>query len=483
MTSKKLLVLAMASALQLVGMPSAIAHWCNNIFTAPARMVVKPETPTVFLSGTNAATLRVYVRNNFPHTLFNLRLRGNATGYTIDVSPKAHTARPSQNVSFLLTITPSGGATGDVDVTNLNLQVAFRQSPPYGWQDGSDCRVKQTPTLALLEARSVWGAEGSGDDCGNNQSASLTAATLADLFPTSKLPAGSPTFGRTGIQQLISFFGYRFCYSSSGGWRSSGSDCPSAKPEGSPWTSVEQFGQNCMRAGVELAVRKGALGSELQAARDAAINAMKAGSDQHKCLAAVVGGYLWRDATSKAPFTAALSTISTNCQNAAKRIVDGGAALSCASGWPHHERAACAAAEGLRDNDGPVTSILVANAGDGQAPSPVDGYDGHYYAYMLRIVAAHREATTGTIPFYPDAGRPTIDGGVMPPNPDQGVPASDHGSSPPADTGTTANTDGGTVKSASGGCQVVAKGHGASWLLLLCGLALLRRRRARRATP
>lgn len=477
----------------------AAAHWCNNIWTAPARLVVKPEKSTVHISGGAPATLRVYVRNNFPYKLVDLQLRGAASGYTVTVAPPGHSAQPAQDVSYVLTIAPSGGGGGDVSVSSLNLQVRFRGGgSPYGWMGGGDCRVDESPSLALLTARSEYEQTGSNDDCGPNQSAALSAATLADLYPSATLGSGAPLFGRSGLEQLIHRFGYRFCYDAWGGWRCGGQDCPTAAcGEGSAWSSIEQFPQDCMRAGIELAARKTKLGSRLQAARDAAINALQGGGMEHRCLAAVVGGYLWQGASTASTFASALSGsgISTACQNAGRRVLDGSNGSSCGSGAAH-ERAACAAAEGLRGNDTPVRNVLMQSSGDGETGG---GYTGLYHAYMLHLVAAHRRESTGAVAFYPDAGGSTA------PFPDTGGPPRDQGGPPPpGDGGTTGRDvsspagdafvprqDGsppvtsdaattGLRNRLDGGCSVAAwsmTGCAAPALLLLLLAALLLRRR------
>ena len=453
----------------------AQAHWCSNIWNAPARIVVKPEKSTVFLSS-KPAKLRVYVQNNFPHRLFGLKLRGQAAGYTIMVSPSSYDIQPRQNAGFMLTITKTGaGAT--VPVSTLNLQVQFRPGQyPYDWLTGSGPQLNQQPTQAALIKASKFAFP--------TQDASLAASTLSERFPQAKLPNGM-----TGIQQVISWFGYRFCYSSGGGYRCGGQACPSPCKEGNAWTSTEQFPQNCMRAGVELAGwhARGKLGSQLSKARDGAVNALKGGgSASHKCLAAVVGGYLWQGAGGAA-LTSALSnggnTVPAGCRKAGLRALNGSNASSCGSG-SFYEKAACAAAEGLRGNDGPVKQILIPNAGDGVQPGGGD-YSSHFYAYMLHIVTAHRQAKAGKVSYYPDAGAPTT------PGKDSGGAKKDKGAKKDTgggkqDTGGAAldsaapGTDAGASGDDDGGCAVAGPAPGASLLMLALALVLARVGRRRR---
>jgi MYXO-CTERM domain-containing protein len=405
----------------------AQAHYCSNIFAGPARLVVKPERDTVYVPSGGPVIFRVYLQNNFPYKLTNVQLRGVNSSYSISVSPSSQTIYPGQNVGYTFTVSGSGGNVG---VSTLQLQVTFRQ----GTFDESESLVNQSPSETCLKAASDYypdcpcGSPTAPPNCSmpvgcpsGEQTPSLNLAMLADRFPNSELCAGSPFFRRTGQQQLIKLFGYRFCWNSSGGWACLDQDCPSPCSEDPPWTDTSQFPQDCMRAGVELAAlhARGKLGSDLGAAQAGAINAMQAGSNEHKCLAAVVGGYLWQGVTASSTLTSALNNVPPNCKAAAERAWGGGTQTDCPNmSGAYEEEAACAAAEGLRGRDGPVNSILKPKAGD-------SSYESLYYSYMLRIVSAHRRGptTVGAVSFYPDAGAPLItDGGPPPPPPDARPP-------------------------------------------------------------
>jgi MYXO-CTERM domain-containing protein len=393
--------LALSVALTVCVFPvieEASAHYCSNIFSGPARFVVKPEKTTVYVSG--PTKLRAYLQSNWPYKLFGVQMRmsGLPSGYSATVTPSSRDIQPGQNVGYDFTIS---GPTGNVTVT-ATLQVMFRLG---SWRGTSDRLVNQAPSQSSLTSSGAYNS-GSAE-----QTPSLNLGTLFDLYPAATLPAGAPTFGHTAMQQLIMMFGNRYCWDEGGTYACGAQDCPSACAEqtwGSP-NDIEQFAQDCMRAGAEIAVRKSKLGSSLQTACDGAVNALKgAGSPQHKCLAAVVGGYLCQPVVSTG-FTAALALagngVSTICQNAGLRALNGSNASSCSSGQ-YWESAACAAAEGLNNNDTPVTSILMPNAGDGNSCSSTDWHRCHYYAYMLYIVQGYRRANGGVVPFYPDAGGP-----------------------------------------------------------------------------
>jgi MYXO-CTERM domain-containing protein len=405
------------SALAVLGSSPAYAHWCSNIFGAHARFVIKPEKTTVVVSG--STQMRVYLQNNFPYRLTNVRLRGVASSYTITTSPSSRTVYPGQNVSYVLTITGNGTLSTTSSTNKLNLQMAFRLSSST-WRGDTDMFVDPNPTQSDLISGSSYSSS-LGD-----QTPSFNAATLRDLYPSATLGSTVPFFGRTGIQQLIHWFGNPFCYKYDSKWAYFDTQqCPTTQYPGVAWSSTAQFAQNCMRAGIGVGVRKSKLGSDMAAARAGAVNALSnSPSNSHKCLAAVVGGYLYQGASSST-FTSALtaSSMPTTCKNAGLRALNGSNASSCSSGQ-YYERAACAAAEGLRNNDSPVNSVLKANAGD-------NSYSSLYYSYMLFLVQAHRRGSTGYVPFYPDAGGPLLSDGTAPPPPDQAVPPPDKAVPPP----------------------------------------------------
>lgn len=438
---------ALAAALLLLG-GAALAHWCSNIFGAHARLVVKPEKTSIVV-GSTPTTLNVYLQNNFPYKLFNVEMRGNTTAYTVSVSPASQTVSPGQQVLYTFTIS---GSSGTVPVSQLALQVRIRIG---GWQGESDPFVDPSPSQADLIAGSVYGSA-LGD-----QTPSFNAATLADLYPAATIPA---LLNRSGLKQLIHWYAYRWCYNTSGNYKCGSQECPSpCDPISSSsdyWTSIEQFPQNCMRAGVDVGIRKAKLGSLLQYARDGSVYAMQGGSAEHKCLAAVVGGHLWNGASSTTTFENALNNVSAACKAAGLRALGKSSTPAACTSGAYYEKAACAAAEGLRGNDGPVKSVLIPSAGDGDS---CGAYSCLYYAYMLYLAAGDRWAQGQAPSFYPTVGpSPTQDSGTPPPPADQGVPPppkdqgvppppTDQGVPPPTDQGVTPPADqGGTASDGPG---------------------------------
>ena len=88
---------------------TAGAHWCNNIWAAPSRIVVKPEVTSINVDA-GGTKLRIYIQNNLPYALFAVELRGNASGYSVSVEPSEQDIAPGQNRAFTFTINGSAGA-------------------------------------------------------------------------------------------------------------------------------------------------------------------------------------------------------------------------------------------------------------------------------------------------------------------------------------------------------------------------------------
>jgi hypothetical protein len=456
-----ILVLVVAS----LSLPAA-AHYCSNIWTGPAKLVVKPEVSTLHVVAGQDVSLKVYLQNNFPGKLYAAKMKGTASGYTITVAPTQQDVGPGQQVLFTYTVKAT--TTADIQVSTLTMSVTFR----VGTYGPNSTLVNQNPSQSTVAAGATTYGGG-----GSQQAPSAWAAALADKFPGATLGAGTPTFGRTGLGQLISWFGYRYCYDQDAGWNCGSQNCPGACAE-QPWgdpSDIEQPAQDMMRAGVELGVRKNKLGSELQAARDGAVNAMKQGSDDHKCLAAVVGGLLWQGAASTTTFENALSTVPAGCKSAGLRALGKGSAATCTSG-SYQVMGACAAAEGLAGNDAVVTSVLIPKAGDGEKPGG-DWHENNYYAYMLYLATGARYAAGQSPTWYPAVG----------PQPDGSVTKKDGSTQPKVDQPPPRYNEAGQLipgletvgaepsgnRPGDGGCSMVARPAAAGGSLLLLALIVL----------
>ncbi|MGQ9731091.1 MAG: HEAT repeat domain-containing protein [Candidatus Zipacnadales bacterium] len=85
---------------------SAHAHLCNNIYRTPDRIIVKPERNTTTLETND--TLRIFVRNNYPTMLRNLRLIGqtDTVGVQVAITPDhIDLLKPGQKEAFTVRLT------------------------------------------------------------------------------------------------------------------------------------------------------------------------------------------------------------------------------------------------------------------------------------------------------------------------------------------------------------------------------------------
>jgi hypothetical protein len=417
MTRSPLFLFCLLLGFGLFFSQNAEAHYCSNIFTGPARLVIKPEQTSVNGPSGSSVQLKVYFQNNFPYGLHEVLLRGANSSYDVSTQPPSQEVKPGQMVAYTLTISPNGGSTGDVQVSTLDIQVHFR----HGDFGDSDPEVNQNPSQQLLLDNTFYSDP-------PDQSPTNGTTTLWEKFPNASLGGGSSyPFDWNGMQMNIAWFGYHQCFGSDdASWRCGTEDCvrngcASTVASKTVWSGTDQFPQSCMRAAVEVGAHKVKLGSLLQQAQNAALQAFR-GSNQHKCLAAVVGGHLWQGSADTSSFQSALAGAPAACQAAGLRALGQGGQQNCnqSNYW---EVAACAAAEGLRGNDGPVSSILVPNAGDG---IDVDNYSSLYYAYMLYLVTEHRYNANEPTGYYPNVA--TVDFSSPPPPPDTQQPP------PPADT-------------------------------------------------
>jgi len=108
MTTKTKLVGVVVLALTCSLVGSAVAHWSSNIFVTRARIIVKPEKDTIFLSST-PTPLRVYLQNNFPYKIrAYMRATSGSTIYPATPSSGYRDVYPGQNVSYIFNVTGSG---------------------------------------------------------------------------------------------------------------------------------------------------------------------------------------------------------------------------------------------------------------------------------------------------------------------------------------------------------------------------------------
>jgi len=89
----------------------AFGHLCNNIYNTPDRVIVKPEKPTATVVGNEE--FRVFVQNNYPTFLDNLRLAGKVDGgaVTVQVTPESvKRLKAGERFAFKVKLTSPPGA-------------------------------------------------------------------------------------------------------------------------------------------------------------------------------------------------------------------------------------------------------------------------------------------------------------------------------------------------------------------------------------
>jgi len=90
----------------------ALAHLCNNIYRTPDRVVVKPEKQVAKVEGSDE--FRVFVQNNYPTLLHNVRLAGkvDGEGVTVGLEPEAvEVLKAGERTAFTVRIAVQDGAS------------------------------------------------------------------------------------------------------------------------------------------------------------------------------------------------------------------------------------------------------------------------------------------------------------------------------------------------------------------------------------
>ncbi len=109
---------------------AAQGHLCNNIYRTPDRLVVKPERARLLVDRTEQ--FRVFVKNNYPTKLDNVRLSARIAepGFTVTVTPQAIARMlPGEKATFLVRVEVSPGAKGRKGKLEIGIsanQVGFR---------------------------------------------------------------------------------------------------------------------------------------------------------------------------------------------------------------------------------------------------------------------------------------------------------------------------------------------------------------------
>ncbi|MFQ6099208.1 MAG: HEAT repeat domain-containing protein [Armatimonadota bacterium] len=108
----------------------ASAHLCNNIYRTPDRIIVKPEKDVTSIEKTDE--FRVFVKNNYPTVIDDVRLTATSPDGALEVSvqPRAFSRmHPAEKAAFTLKVTVKPGAPPGKHTLQIGIsakQVGFR---------------------------------------------------------------------------------------------------------------------------------------------------------------------------------------------------------------------------------------------------------------------------------------------------------------------------------------------------------------------
>lgn len=124
---KKFVTLTVVSG--LVCLSAAYAHLCNNVYKSPDRLIVKPEKPVTSVD--KSEEVRVFVKNNFPVTINDVRLtvKSDDDNVQVEVTPESLGAmKPGDKKDFTVKITVADGAPAKKHKLSIGLaakQIGF----------------------------------------------------------------------------------------------------------------------------------------------------------------------------------------------------------------------------------------------------------------------------------------------------------------------------------------------------------------------
>ena len=113
----------------LIYLSAAYAHLCNNVYRSPDRLIVKPEKPVTSVD--KSEEVRVFVKNNFPVTINDVRLtaKSDDDNVQVEVTPESLDAmKPGDKMDFKLNIKVADGAPAKKHKISIGLaakQIGF----------------------------------------------------------------------------------------------------------------------------------------------------------------------------------------------------------------------------------------------------------------------------------------------------------------------------------------------------------------------
>ena len=119
-------IMGFAAILGLIYLSVAYAHLCNNVYRSPDRLIVKPEKPVTSVDKTEE--VRVFVKNNFPVTINDVKLtaKSDDEAVQVEVTPDSLEAlKPGDKVDFKLNIKVADGTPAKKH--KLSIGIAAKQ--------------------------------------------------------------------------------------------------------------------------------------------------------------------------------------------------------------------------------------------------------------------------------------------------------------------------------------------------------------------
>jgi hypothetical protein len=138
---------------------AAYAHLCNNIYRTPDRLVVKPEKTITTIDKSD--TFRIFVKNNYPTVLDNVRLsaKADSDAVAVTVSPDSIAKMmPGDKSAFTIKIEVrdrSRARTAKLSVGISANQVGFHPAEPVTKQSLLDAMKEDNPSCKVLTAESL----------------------------------------------------------------------------------------------------------------------------------------------------------------------------------------------------------------------------------------------------------------------------------------------------------------------------------------
>jgi len=138
---------------------AAGAHLCNNIYRTPDRLVVKPEKNIATLDKSDS--FRIFVKNNYPTVLDNVRLTAkvDTDAVTVSVTPESigHML-PGDKTAFTLKLTVRNRAQARSAKLSIGIsanQIGFRAAEPATKQSFLDAMKDDNPSCKVLTAEAL----------------------------------------------------------------------------------------------------------------------------------------------------------------------------------------------------------------------------------------------------------------------------------------------------------------------------------------